>query len=116
MGSSERKLGGSWAPDACTLQSAEQPLRVAEFDQFFAEAVRTVDRLSPTLLRMDLAPSAEIAAQAASLAARETACCGFFTFTLVASAGTLLLDVSTPAGYVDVLDALTVRAAAGVQS
>jgi hypothetical protein len=116
VGSSELEMGESWAPDACTLPSTEQPLRVAEFDRFFADAVRTVDRRSPTSLRMELAPTADIAAQAASLAARETACCGFFTFTLIASGGTLLLDVSTPDRYVDVLDALALRAAAGMRS
>jgi predicted metalloendopeptidase len=30
----------AWVPEACTLPSVEQPLRVAEFDEVFANAVR----------------------------------------------------------------------------
>ena len=29
-----------WAPDACTLPTAERPLRVAEFDDLFTFVVR----------------------------------------------------------------------------
>jgi hypothetical protein len=35
-------------PDACTLPTAEQPLRLAEFDELFATAVRRVDTVSTT--------------------------------------------------------------------
>lgn len=31
-------------PDACTLPSAERPLRLAEFEDLFARHVRSVDR------------------------------------------------------------------------
>ena len=31
-----------WAPTSCTLPTAEQPLRLAEFDEFFRAAVRRV--------------------------------------------------------------------------
>jgi hypothetical protein len=110
MGTSEVDLTGSWAPQACTLPTSEQPLRVAEFDQFFTDAVRSVDRAAPTRLVLDLEPTAEVASQAAGLAARETGCCSFFTFTLTASGGALGLEVSVPAGYVNVLDALAHRA------
>ncbi len=30
-----------WVPDAYTLPTVEQPIRVAEFDRFFAEGVPT---------------------------------------------------------------------------
>jgi hypothetical protein len=103
-------LHGSWAPPSCTLPTAERPLRVAEFDDFFANAVRAVDRSAPTRLKLDLDPSAEIAAQAAGLVARETACCLFFTFALIATRGELQLDVYVPVDHVDVLDAFAARA------
>ncbi|WP_245718914.1 hypothetical protein [Micromonospora rhizosphaerae] len=37
-----------WVPEACTLPTAERPLRVAEFDELFATALRGQTRLSPT--------------------------------------------------------------------
>jgi hypothetical protein len=102
----------AWAPEACTLPTAEQPVRVAEFDKFFSDAVRGVRRRAPTWLSLDLEPAAESAALAASLALRETTCCSFFTFTLTMSGGALQMGVSVPEGYIDVLDALAARAAA----
>jgi hypothetical protein len=102
----------SWVPDACTLPTAEQPLRAARFDQFFASSVRAVTRPGPGRARLDLRPAPDVAARAAELAATETECCSFFTFTLTASGGALTLDVSVPAGQVAVLDALAGRAAA----
>jgi hypothetical protein len=34
-----------WAPvDACTLPTADQPLRVAEWDDLFATSLRAVER------------------------------------------------------------------------
>lgn len=110
MSPSERDLRGSWKPPSCALPTAEQPLRVAEFDRFFTGAVRATDRPSPAQLTLELDSTAQVASQAAGLAARETACCSFFTFTLVATGGALRLEVSVPADYVEVLDALAARA------
>ncbi|WP_231605797.1 hypothetical protein [Micromonospora sp. HK10] len=101
----------SWVPDACTLPTAEQPLRLAEFDRFFQDAVRGVDRLSAgwLLLRLDGAEQTERAAR--DLAARESSCCSFFTFDISrADATGLTLDVRVPAAHVDILDALAERA------
>jgi hypothetical protein len=94
---------------SCTLPTAEQPLRVAEFDSLFAHAVRGVRRSKPTHLSLDLEPTAEVAAQAAGLFVRETACCSFFTFTMTATAGALQLEIAVPANRVGVLDALVAR-------
>jgi hypothetical protein len=99
-----------WVPDACTLPTAERPLRLAEFDDLFATAVRGQQRLSATRLRWRLDPAAEPAAR--DLTARESGCCSFFTFTVSPVAGAVHLDVEVPAGHVDVLDALAGRAAA----
>ncbi|PZS34960.1 MAG: hypothetical protein DLM59_03755 [Pseudonocardiales bacterium] len=98
----------SWVPEACTLPSVEQPLRVAEFDALFAVHLHTAHRVSDTRLRLILDPSAEDRAR--DLTARETACCSFFTFTVTEAGSELLVDVAVPAGQVEVLDALAARA------
>jgi hypothetical protein len=99
-----------WAPSACTLPTAEQPLRVAEFDALFADALQAVVRPEPTRLRLELVFSPGNAARAAELAARENGCCSFFTFTLTVADGSLALEVAVPAEHVEVLDALAERA------
>lgn len=106
----------SWAPDACTLPTVDRPLRLAEFDDLFAQSVLAADRVDATRLRLELEPEPGVAAQAADLVVRETECCSFFTFTLKATGGTVLLDVAVPAAQVEVLDGLAVRAAAGIGS
>jgi thioredoxin len=104
----------SWVPgDACTLPSADRPLRMAEFDDLFATAVRAVDRIDPTRLRLRLDPRPEVAARTADLAVRETDCCGFFTFTLTATDEQLALEVTVPNDRSAVLDGLVARATAG---
>lgn len=101
-----------WAPDACTLPTVEQPLRIAEFDELFAGSLRGLDRVEPTRLRLRLDAAAEAAAR--DLTAREASCCSFFTFDLTAGVdGELTLDVSVPTSYVEVLDALARRASKG---
>ena len=104
--------GAGWAPDACTLPTAERPLRAADFDAVFAATVRDLDRVGPTQLRLDLEPSPQAAARMAELAAAETGCCSFFTFALTATGGALTLDITVPQQYAPVLDALADRAAA----
>lgn len=100
------------AIDACTLPTVQQPLRVMEFDDLFATALRGVDRLSPTRLRLELDPAAE--AQARDLADRETACCGFFGFEFTTGpTGSVRMEISVPEQRVNVLDRLAARAQAG---
>ncbi|MEU8197178.1 hypothetical protein AB0C10_25660 [Microbispora amethystogenes] len=109
-------LDQGWAPPACTLPTAEQPLRVAEFDALFAETVRAVRREERERLRLELRFSPEYAARAAELTARENGCCSFFTFTLTIAGGGLTLDVAVPPEHADVLDALQARAGAAGRS
>ena len=99
----------SWASSSCSLPTADQPLRVAEFDDLFASAVKEVERTSPYSLRLTLRSEPDVAATAARLAAREVHCCGFFTFTITLAPLSLILDVAVPAGRVDVLDGLQAR-------
>jgi hypothetical protein len=102
----------TWVPEACTLPSVQQPLRLVEFDSLFATALREQQRLSPIHLRWRLDPAAETTAR--DLTNRESSCCSFFTFTITADTDALRLDVQVPAAHVDVLDALAQRAAAGM--
>ncbi|WP_327092520.1 hypothetical protein OIE66_18325 [Nonomuraea sp. NBC_01738] len=105
-----------WVPSACTLPTAEQPLRVAEFDALFADAVQALERPERTRLRLELVFSPEYAARAAELSARENGCCSFFTFTLTVADGRLALEVAVPAEQVEVLEALQARAGAAAEA
>ncbi|XRQ15070.1 hypothetical protein ACN3XK_30565 [Actinomadura welshii] len=100
-----------WAPQACTLPTAQRPLRAAEFDALLAESATGVERIDARRTRIRLRPGPAAAERAAGLAARESACCSFFTFTLTAAGGDLTLEVTVPARHTGVLDALTGRAA-----
>ncbi|MBV9384746.1 MAG: hypothetical protein JO242_29310 [Streptosporangiaceae bacterium] len=88
--------GEVWVPEACTLPTAERPLRAASFERLFAGTVRGAQRPEPTRLRLGLRPGPQNAARTAELAASETGCCSFFTFTLTATGGALTLDVTVP--------------------
>lgn len=100
----------SWVPDACTLPTAEQPLRLAEFDALFGADVTDVQLITADTALLTLRPDAPVAARAADLAMRETGCCSFFEFTLTATGGRLTLQIRTPATQIDVLDAVVQRA------
>jgi thioredoxin len=102
----------SWAPiDACTLPTEAQPLRVAEFGDLFAASLRGVLRVSSTRLRLELDAAAEDTVR--DLTARETDCCGFFSFSVnSAESDTVWLDVQVPASRVEVLDGLAAQAQA----
>jgi hypothetical protein len=101
-------------PDACTLPTAAQPLRLAEFDALFATAVRQVDQLDATHARLRMAGSAGLAATVRDLTTRETECCSFFVFTVAAEPAqdgeVVVLDVEVPAQHADVLASLAQRA------
>jgi hypothetical protein len=94
--------------DACTLPTADRPLRQAEFDALFARALRSVERASPTHARFVLDGPVDVIAD---LTERESQCCAFFTFTIESTSdGTVNLDVTVPPAYVAVLDGLVGRA------
>jgi hypothetical protein len=116
MGDSHNERGRNCVPQACTLPAAEVPLRVAEFDGLFADAVRGIERVGPTRLRLELRASPRVARRAAALVAAETECCSFFTFTLTATAGSLALEVTVPQAQAAVLDALAERAGSSLSA
>ena len=79
--------------------------------RFVATAVQSAERVGPLSVRLRLLPTPDVAATAADLLVRETRCCSFFSFSLAAMAGELVLDITVPAGYEGVLDAVIARAA-----
>jgi hypothetical protein len=102
----------TWAPSECTLPTAERPLRVAEFHQLFATALRALARLGPMHLRLTLDGAVQVEATVRDLIARENACCSFFAFTLTRTADQQLqLDIQVPENRTDVLDGIAARAA-----
>ncbi|MEV6325367.1 hypothetical protein AB0M45_29955 [Nocardia sp. NPDC051787] len=104
-----------WAPDACTLPVAERPLRVAEFDRFFATSVRRSVRPEPTRLELLLADGTEAAGR--DLAALESSCCSFFfAFGFDAGESGTLMRITVPTEHVDVLDALEARVDAALDA
>ena len=105
---------GAWARvAACTLTAAEQPLRVAEWDELFA-SVRAVEHPAGSATRAQLILSGEpgLATRTQQLADAETACCSFWTFTVTSPEGStdVVLDIDVPEARADVLAALVSRA------
>jgi hypothetical protein len=100
--------------EGCTLPTVDRPLRLAEFDDLFSTALTAQTRLSATVVRWSLDSRAEAVAR--DLAARETQCCSFFTFTFTSDGDSVQMDVRVPAVQTEVLDALAARAAARMRT
>ncbi|MFI5953021.1 hypothetical protein [Cryptosporangium sp. NPDC051539] len=97
-----------WMPSGCTLPTAAQPFRVAEFDDLFRDAVRRTERVTPTRVRLLLIASHR--ARAEDLAARETQCCSFFRFGFgPAGPSEFWLEIEVPPARIAVLDGLLER-------
>jgi hypothetical protein len=96
---------------ACTLPTAERPLRLAELDDLFGTSLRAVDRISDTRAILTLAGDSELTHRAQGLADAESACCSFFTFRVSTTApGQVRIDIEVPTAYSHVLAALVARA------
>jgi hypothetical protein len=100
--------GSSFFPESCTLPTAEQPLRVAEFGALFGSVLRQLRRASPTQLVLELDGDPGVERVARDLAERESQCCSFFAFTFTRGDAsqdeTLEMSVSVPGAHVAVLD------------
>lgn len=101
-------------PSACALPTVEQPIRVAEFDQFFTTSARATRRPDPARLEVVVAPDAE--AMARDLAGSETSCCSFFSFDFATSTEGLVTGVGVPPNYVEVLDAFAARCESAIRA
>ena len=95
--------------DACTMPTAERPLRLAELDALFAASVRSVTR-SGVDVRLELEGDSGLRERVQDLARREVACCSFFTFVVEGGSDRVVLSVSVPAERREILDALADRA------
>ncbi|MFF1868795.1 hypothetical protein [Kitasatospora herbaricolor] len=103
----------SWVPTSCTLPTEQQPLRVAEWDELFADRLITSARTDRLRLRLVLAGGAGVEETVRDLAARESGCCSFFTFIVTpANDDHVQLDVEVDPPREMVLDALQTRTAA----
>ncbi|MFJ8637389.1 hypothetical protein [Streptomyces sp. NPDC093568] len=107
----------TWVPTACTLPTAEQPLRVAEFDALFSDTLTSASTPAPTRVQFVLDDDEATEERARELAARETECCSFFTFGFDRdSDGRLLMGITVPEAHSAVLAALADRANAAAAS
>lgn len=94
---------------ACTLPTAERPMRLAEFDQLFSTVVREVETTDGRV-RLRLGGEPGLVEQVRDLVARESSCCSFFTFDVSGTDQDLTLDISVPPARREILDALARRA------
>jgi len=78
----------------------------------FVTAVTGAHRTTAEQATFRLRPDPALAARVADLTVRETQCCSFFTFGLMASGGRLELTVAVPPAQTAVLDALFHQGAA----
>ncbi|MFI9413694.1 hypothetical protein [Nocardia gamkensis] len=103
---------GDWVPESCTLPTVEQPVRVAEFDRFFADSVLGACR--PARTRLDLLLDADAEPVSRDLAARESGCCSFFAFGFGTADSGPVMRIEVPDTEVEVLDALATRVEASI--
>lgn len=104
-----------WVPDACTLPTVEQPLRVREFERLFADALTAVSaRPDGRSLRLVLTDGPGVYERAADLAVRESDCCSFFLFNVTRGSGAVTLDVRVAESHTQVLRGLEAMARAAL--
>lgn len=95
--------------DACALPTAERPLRLAEFDDLFATAVRAVEQRE-TGARIHLSGGPGLVDRVRDLTIRESSCCSFFTFAIEGTNHDLTLYITVPPARQEILDSLVDRA------
>ena len=105
-----------WAPvEACTLPTAERPLRLAEFDDLFAASLRSIEHIDPTRARLLLNGDNVVADRTQRLADAERSCCSFFTFGVsTPEPGLVAFDIEVQPTYAEVLGGLVARADAAL--
>ncbi|SMD25259.1 hypothetical protein SAMN05661093_08997 [Kibdelosporangium aridum] len=114
----EGGLGGSAAmtgwvlTEACTLPTAGQAVRIAEFDGLFTTSLLDMSREESGWLRLRLGGGADVESRARDLTAREAECCAFFDFAVGRDGGQVIVDVRVPADKELVLDGLAAQAEA----
>ena len=92
---------------ACTLPTAQRPLRQQELTDLFGEHIVRRERPTATRATLLLEGDAALGERVRDLAARETECCSFFAFDVSEpTPGKVLLQVTVPPAYAEVLTAL----------
>jgi hypothetical protein len=91
-------------PIACSLSADDMGDRLEEWRATVALA--TAREPTPDGYRLRFASDPAFAGRLAELAAREVACCAFFTFAVTVATDGLALDVSVPADARPLLDDL----------
>jgi hypothetical protein len=96
-----------WADvEECTLPTVDRPLRATEFQDLFTY-VTSVEQPTSTRAHLALRGTNGLAARARELAAAETACCSFFSFTIAEPQPRyVMLDIEVPPAHVAVLTGL----------
>lgn len=108
-------VASGWVPvDACTLPTADQPMRLARFDELFRSSLTGLRRAEPGWLRLRLRGDDpdEVAGRARDLTVKEAECCSFFDFTVDRDGEDVVVDVRVPDDKVLVLDGLAAQAQA----
>ena len=107
--------GLAWSEiEACTLPTADCPLRVADFDALFAAHLRRVERPAATEASLVMVGGPDLVDRVQRLADSESSCCAFFDFTVTERRDEVVLDVVVPPAYADVLAGLVSRAASAL--
>ena len=96
---------------ACTLAPRDVGARLDEWRNALSEATDT--RIIDGGYRLCFDHLPDIAARLGALSVAETACCGFFRFSLVATADTLTLDIEAPSEARPLIQALIGTEGAG---
>ena len=103
----------AWVPtEACTLPTDEQPLRVAEFDQLFADSLVCVERHGAGQISLLLDDEQSVLETAQDLADRETSCCSFFGFAVRRTDRGVEMRIDVPPARTAILFALAEHAEA----
>ena len=101
----------TWVPaETCTLPTEEQPLRVREFDQLFAQSLAGVQRHGSGQLVLLLNDGESVLQTAQDLAERETSCCSFFAFSVRRTDRGVEMRIDVPPARAAILAALAERA------
>jgi hypothetical protein len=98
-------------PIACTLSPEQVPGRLTDWRELVALATGRVK--TEAGVRLAFPSSPDLAGRVADLAAREAACCSFFTFVIGVGADALSLEIGAPPGATELVDSLLEQAGAG---
>lgn len=108
-------LGLAWAETAaCTVPTADRPLRVAGVDARFAAHLRGVERPAATEARPVMVGGPDVADRVQRLADAESSCCVFLDGIVTERRDEVVPAVAVPPAYTDVPTGPDSRAASSL--